>query len=156
MAAQAFKLYNRAIYKIGAGTIDLPGAVRIALFGSGVSASDPADFATRTLSLLGQVSDQVTSGNGYSSSGKTLASESWTAGTSAGQMKFDATDPVWTATGGAINSIKGCVLFMSGASAGACHVLAFASLTSSPFNLASGNTLTLQFNSSGIFTAANA
>jgi hypothetical protein len=155
MAASAFKLYNRAIRKLGAGTIALPGAVRIVLGGSGASAG-AADFATRTLSLLGSLADQVTSGNGYSSSGKTLASEVWTAGTSAGQIKFDAADPVWTATGGAINSIKGCALFMSGASAGACHMLCYASLTSSPFNLASGNTLTLQFNSSGIFTAANA
>lgn len=150
MAAQAFKLYNRAIRKLGAGTIALPGAVRIALVGSA------SNFATSTLTLFGSITDQVTSGNGYSSSGKALASESWTQGTSGGQIKFDATDPVWTATGGAINSIKGCVLFMSGASAGACHLLAWASLTSTAFNLASGNTLTLQFNSSGIFTVANA
>ena len=150
MAAQAFTLYNRAIRKLGAGTIQLPGAVRIALVGSG------SNFTTATMSLFGSVTDQVTSGNGYSSSGKALASEAWTAGASAGQIKFDAADPVWTATGGAINSIKACVLFMSGASAGACHLLAYASLTSTAFNLASGNTLTLQFNSSGIFTVANA
>ena len=150
MAAQAFKLYNRAIRKLGTGTIILPGAVRIALVGSAGS------FATRTMSLFGSQTDQVTEANGYSSSGKALASEAWTAGASAGQIKFDATDPIWTATGGAINSIKACVLFMSGTSAGLCHNLAFASLTSSAFNLSSGNTLTLQFNASGIFTAANA
>jgi hypothetical protein len=150
MAAQAFTLYNRAIHKLGGGVIVLPGAVRIALVGSG------SNFHTSTLSLFTQVTDQVTSGNGYSTSGKALASEVWTAGTSAGQIKFDAADPVWTATGGAINSIKACVLFMSAASAANCHVLARASLTSTAFNLASGNTLTLQFNSSGIFTAANA
>jgi hypothetical protein len=150
MAAQAFKIYNRAIRKLGAGTIQLPGAVRVVLAGSG------GNFATRTLSLLSQLTDEVTEANGYSSSGKALASEVWTAGTSAGQIKFDAADPVWTATGGAINSIKGCVLVMSGTSAGLCHMLAFASLTSTAFNLASGNTLTLQFNSNGIFTAANA
>jgi hypothetical protein len=140
MAAQAFKLYNRAIRKLGAGTISLPGAVRVALVGSA------GNFATRTLSLLSEITDQVTEANGYSSSGKALASEVWTAGASAGQIKFDAADPIWTATGGAINSIKACILFMSGASAGACHMLAFASLTSSAFNLSSGNTLTLQFN----------
>lgn len=148
MAAQAFKLYNRAKRKLGAGTIVLPGAYRIALVGSG------SNFATATISLFGSVSDQVTEANGYSSSGKALASEAWTAGASAGQIKFDAADPVWTATGGAINSIKACVIFASGASAGACHVLAYASLTSSAFNLSSGNTLTIQFNSSGIFTLA--
>lgn len=150
MAAQAWKLYNRAIRKLGAGAIVLPGAVRIALAGSA------GNFATKTLSLLGSLTDQVTEANGYSSSGKTLASEVWTAGTSAGQIKFDAADPVWTATGGAINSIKAAVLFMSGAGAGSCHMLAYASLTSAAFNLGSGNTLTLQFNSAGIFTAANA
>lgn len=150
MAAQAFKLYNRAIRKLGAGTIALPGAVRIALVGSA------GNFATKTLSLFGSQTDQVTEANGYSSSGKALASEVWTAGTSAGQIKFDAADPIWTATGGAINSIKACVLFMSGTSAGLCHNLAYASLTSTAFNLSTGNTLTLQFNSSGIFTAANA
>ena len=150
MAAQAFKLYNRAIRKLGAGTIALPGAVRIALVGSA------GNFATKTLSLFGSITDQVTEANGYSSSGKALASEVWTAGASGGQIKFDAADPIWTATGGAINSIKACVLLMSGASAGLCHLLAYASLTSSAFNLSSGNTLTLQFNASGIFTAANA
>jgi hypothetical protein len=150
MAAQAWKLYNRAIRKLGAGTIALPGAVRIILVGSA------SNFATNTLSLLGSLTDQVTSGNGYSSSGKALASETWTAGASAGQIRFDAADPIWTATGGAINSIKAAVLVMSGASAGACHVLAYASLTSNAFNLASGNTLTVQFSSSGIFNATRA
>jgi len=69
MAAQAWKLYNRAIRKLGAGTINLPGAVRIALVGSG------GNFATATLSLLGSITDEVTEANGYSSSGKALASE---------------------------------------------------------------------------------
>lgn len=149
MAAQAFKLYNRAIRKLGAGAIILPGAVRVILVGSA------GNFATKTLSLLGSITDQVTEAFGYSSSGKPLATEVWTAGVSAGQIKFDAADPIWTATGGAINSIKACALFMSGAAAGSCHMLAYASLTSAAFNLASGNTLTLQFNASGIFTAAN-
>ncbi len=150
MAAQAFKLYNRAIRKLGAGTIALPGAVRCILAGSG------GNFATKTLSLLSQLTDECTEGNGYSSSGKALTGEAWTAGASAGQIKFDANDPIWTATGGAINSIKGVVLAMSGTSAGLCHMLAYASLTSTAFNLSTGNTLTLTFNSAGIFTAANA
>ena len=150
MAAQAFRIYNRAIRKMGAGTVILTSPVRIALVGSG------SNFATNTISLFGSITDQVTSGNGYSTSGKALATETWTAGASAGQIRFDAADPVWTATGGAINSIKACVLFMSGAAAGSCHVLARASLTSAAFNLSSGNTLTLQFNANGVFNAANA
>ncbi len=148
MAAQAWRVYNKAIKKIGNGTIDLPGAIRVALVTSA------SNFATLTLSLLGSLTNQVTEANGYSSSGKALASETWTVGASAGVYALDAADPIWTATGGTIPNIKAAVLFMSGASAGACHLLALASLTSTQFTLASGNTLTLQFNSSGIFTVA--
>jgi len=148
MAAQAWTLYNTAKHKIGAGTLSFPGTYRIALVGSA------SDFTTLTTSLFGSVGDQVTEGNGYSSSGKSLGSEVWATGASAGQKKFDAADVVWTATGGAINSIKAAVIFASSDSAGGCHVLCYASLTSSAFNLAQGNTLTIQFNSSGIFTLA--
>lgn len=149
MAAQAWKVYNKAIGKIGGTGITFPGAIRVALFTSA------SNFATRTFSLVGSITNQVTSGFGYSSSGKALAGESWATGASAGQWRLDASDPIWTATGGTIPNIKGAVLFMSGAAAGSCHALAFASLTSTQFTLASGNTLTLQFNSLGIFTVAN-
>jgi hypothetical protein len=145
MAAQPWKLYNRAIRKLGAGVIALPGAVRIALVTSA------SNFATATLSLLSQVTNQVAAGNGYVTGGQGLAGEVWTAGASAGQIKFDADDPIWTATGGTIPNIKAAVLYMSGTN----HVLGYASLTSSQFTLAMGNTLTLQMHSSGIFTAAN-
>jgi len=148
MAAQAWKLYNNAIKKIGNNTINLgTGSFRIALFTSA------SNFATNAMSLLTSVTNQVTSGNGYSSSGKTLAGEAWTVGASARQYKFDATDPLWTATGGNIANIKGAVIYASGATP---HVLAYASLTSTQFTLASGNTLTLQFNAAGIFTVQNA
>lgn len=150
MPPQAWKLYNRAIRKLGAGTIQLPGAVRCALVGSG------SNFNTATLSLYSQLTDEVPAANGYTTGGVGLTGEAWTAGTSAGQIKFDANDPSWVASGGAITSILGAVLYMSGASAGLQHMLARASLSSANFNLASGSTLTLQFNTAGIFTAANA
>ena len=151
MAASAWTVYNKAIKKIGNGTIDLSSAtLRMALVGSG------GNYATSTLSLLGSITDEVTEANGYSSSGKGLSGEVWTAGSSAGAYKLDATDPVWTATGGAINSIRAAIIFTSGGAAGSCHVLAWATLSTAAFNLASGNTLTVQFNASGIFELANA
>jgi len=151
MAATAWVLYNRAIKKIGNGTINLAGTnFRIALFGSG------GNFATSTLSLLGSATDQVTSGNGYSSSGKALTSEVWTVGTSAGAYKFDVADVVFTATGGAINSIKAAIIYVSGAGAGSCHVLAWSQLTTNAFNLSTGNTLTIQIHANGVFALANA
>jgi hypothetical protein len=147
MAAQAWKLYNLAKKKIGNATINLASAnFRILLVTSA------SNFATKTLILAGSLTNEIADGNGYSTSGKALSGRVWTAGASAQQYKFDVDDPVWTATGGAISNIKAAVILTSGASAGARHLLAYASLTSTQFTLSSGNTLTLQMNSSGVFT----
>jgi len=149
MAAQAFKFYNEAKKKIGNTTLNLAStAFRITLHTSA------SDFATATQSIYNEISGEVTEANGYSSSGKALANEAWTVGASAGQYKFDADDPVWTATGGTIPNIKAAVIWISAAASANRFLLVRASLTSSQFTLASGSTLTLQFNSSGIFTMA--
>lgn len=113
-----------------------------------------SNFATLTLGVYGSLTGEVTEANGYSSSGKALANEVWTVGASAKQYKHDADDVVWTGTGGAINNIKAAVIWLSAASAGGRHLLYNASLTSSQFNLASGNTLTLQFATAGLCTLA--
>lgn len=112
-----------------------------------------SNFGTKTLENWGSVTGEVTEGNGYSSSGAPLSAEDWTVGASAQQYKFDANDPAtWTASGGGLSLIKGAVIFASGASAGACYLLCYASLSTSSFTLADGNTLTVQFHASGIFT----
>jgi hypothetical protein len=147
MAAQAWKLYTKAKLKIANGTCTLPGSWRIALC---TNSGTTGHFAAAGLSLLSQLSGQIADGNGYSTSGKTLAGESWA--TSGAAAKFDANDPAaWTATGGAISNIMGAVIFMSAATAASCHLLCYASLTSTQFNLAQNNTLTLVFNAAGIF-----
>lgn len=113
-----------------------------------------SNAATATLGTIASVTNEVAEGNGYSSSGKALASEVWTVGASAGQYKFDADDVVWTGTGGSIANIKFAVIWISGASAGARHLLCNSQLTSSQFTLSSGNTLTIQMSSSGLLTLA--
>lgn len=150
MAATAWIVYNKAINKLNTGAMSLSGAFRMVLVGSA------GNYATSTMSLLGSVTDQVTSGNGYSSSGKALVSEGFPVGTSAGQYKLSAAALTWTATGGAINSIKAAIIYASGASAGACHLLCWSQLTTAAFNLASGNTLTITPTATGIFTVNNA
>lgn len=147
MAAQSWKFYNLAKKKIGNGTISLASTVmRMSLVTSA------SNFATRTLGTFQSLTNEIADGNGYSTSGKALTGEVWTVGASAQQYKWDADDVVWTGTGGAIANIKGAVIWVSGASAGARHLVAFASLTSTQFTLASGNTLTIQMNSAGIAT----
>lgn len=105
-----------------------------------------------TLSTYASLSGEVSEANGYSSSGKALTGEVWTAGASAGQYKFDADDPFWSANGGTISNIKYAVIWLSGASAGGRHVLCRSLLSSSPFSLSTGNRVTIQLNSSGVLT----
>lgn len=149
MAAQAWKIYNLAKKKIGNTTINLAATTyRMTLHTSASNA------ATLTLSAYSQLTNEVSEGNGYSSSGKALTGEVWTVGASAKQYKFDCDDPVWTATGGTIANIKFAVIWLSAASAGGRHVLCNASLTSSQFTLSQNNTLTVNINSGGVFTMA--
>jgi hypothetical protein len=149
MAAGAWTVYNLAKKKIGNGSISLAStAFRITLHTSASNAN------TATLGVYNSVNNEVTEANGYSSSGKALANEVWTVGASAAQYKFDADDVVWTGTGGSIANIKFAVIWLSAAASANRHLLCRSQLTTSQFTLASGNTLTLQMNSSGILTLA--
>lgn len=142
MAAGAWKLMNKAKKKIGNGTMNLGASTwRIALVKT--LGATPA-----TVSLFSSFTD-VASGNGYSSSGKALGNEAWTVTVGgAGTWKFDADDVVWTASGGNITSIKGAVIYASGATP---HALCYSTLTASQFTLAQNNTLTVQMAATGIF-----
>lgn len=147
MAAQAVKWYNQALKKIGLNEINLLSDTFRAILVTSAS-----NFATATLGLLGSLTGEVTEANGYSSSGKALSTVAWTVGASAMQYKFDADDLSWSANGGTISNIKGIVIAKIGASAGARHLVGYASLTSSQFALAAGNRINVNWNSGGILT----
>lgn len=141
MAVGTFAVFDKFKKKLGAGTVTMSGAKRLVLLKT---------YPALTVSLLGSLT-QVTEANGYSSSGKALATEAWTVSSGgAGTYKFDADDVIFTATGGNITSIKAAAIITSGASAGACHAAFVVSLTSTAFTLNSGSTLTIAFNSAGI------
>jgi hypothetical protein len=145
MAAGAWTVYNESKKYLGNATLNLSTPKRISLHTSASNAN------TATLSVFSELTSEVTSGFGYSSSGKALTTVRWTTGASAGQMMFDADDVVWTGTGGAIANIKFAVISnTSGGAAG--KLLCRSQLTTAQFTLASGNTLTLQMNSAGILT----
>lgn len=148
MAATAYQMYNRAKRKMAAGTINLTAGIpKQALFTSASNAS------TKTLSILSQVTNQVANGNGYTTGGKTLSGVAWTTGASAGQIKFDSNDPLWTATGGNIANIKFAVVhFSAGAASG--HLLCWTRLSTAQFTVSQGNTLTVRQPSAGLFTLA--
>jgi hypothetical protein len=145
MAAGAWTVYNEAKKYIGNATLSLATAKRITLH------STTSNANTATLSIYSELTNEVGSGNGYSSSGKALGNVAWTQGASAGQYKFDADDVVWTGTGGSIANIQYAVISnVSGGASG--KLLCRSQLTSSQFTLASGNTLTIAMNAAGILT----
>ena len=148
MAATAWSVYNTAKKKIGNGTIKLGvDNFKMMLLTSASNAS------TFTLSLASQLTGEVLAGNGYTTGGKLLAGVVWTVGASAKQYKFSSSNPVWTATGGNIASIKFAVIRNSVSATGG-HVLCWSRLTTAQFTLSQTNTLTVQMNASGIFTLA--
>lgn len=144
MATSAFRLYNSAKKYLLTGGIDLDTSVLMAaLVGNAGNASD------YTLSVVGSLSGFAT-GGGYAA--QSLTTVSVKSGTSAKVIMFDAADLVWTASASATTSIKYLVLYVSGASAGAHKMLGWVHLTDTAFTLATSNTLTVQWNASGIFT----
>jgi hypothetical protein len=148
MAVGAFTFYNRSKNNLSNAFTLRAGNFRMQLHTSASNA------ATATLSTIASVTNEVTEANGYSSSGKALASRVWTAGTSAGQMKFDGDDIFWSANGGSISNMKFLVFWASGASAGARKLLGRIQLSTAAFSLSAGNRMTVQFPSGGIFTLA--
>lgn len=115
MSAAAFKIYSKSKKQIGAGNLKLTGNFRMQLHTSASNA------ATLTLGVISSVTGQVTTADGYTSSGVALAGVTWTVGASAKQYAFGAgaTNPFWSASGGSISNIKFAVIWASGASANA-------------------------------------
>jgi hypothetical protein len=146
MAAGAWTFYNEAKKYLMTGDIDLNTSnFRMSLHTSASNA------ATNTLSTKGSVDNEIADGNGYSTSGKALASITWTAGASASEMRFNAAALVWTASGGNIANIRYAVIWTSGASAGARKLLCRSALSTAQFTLTTGNTLTITPSANGIF-----
>src|SRR5438105_1473642 len=138
MAAGAWTFYNKARKNLGAGSIPLLTATfQMTLHTSASNA------ATVTLSVYGSITSEVSEANGYSSSGKSLAGVTWTAGASAKQERFNANANFWSANAGNIANIKFAVLWITRASAGARKLLCFSQLSTAQFTISSGNRLTV-------------
>jgi hypothetical protein len=142
MAASAWAFYNEAKKYIGSATINLSTATAfsMALF----STSSNAD--TATLSTIGSVTNQVASGNGYSSSGKAL-STSWASGASASEWRFTMDAVVWTAAVGNISAIRYAVIYQESDGKLLCR----SALSTSQFSVTPGNTLTVSPSANGVF-----
>ena len=144
MAAGAWTFYNIARKKLADGSFDLDtNAFRMSLYTSASNA------ATLTLSTRTSVTSEVTEANGYSSSGKPLASVTWATGASAKVYRFNCAAIVWTAAACSISGIKFAVIWQS--TGVADKLLCFSQLSTAAFSVTSGNTLTITPSASGIF-----
>ena len=146
MAASAWTVFDAAKNFIGTGSLPLlTGIMRMSLHTSAASTNMSGAITT-----WGSIGSECT-GGGYAR--VTLASRTWTAGTSAGVQKFDFTDPIFTASSSTITSVRYAVIMAStGASQGL--PLAYAALSTASFSVTSPNTLTVQLATTGVFTLA--
>lgn len=147
MAASAWTIFDSAKHKIGNGDIDLSTHLfRLSLHRTSASANLVGD-----ITIFTSVGSQ-SSGGGYAAA--TLASVTWAAGTSAGQQKFDSADPIITASSSVLSAVRYAVIRKSVGSVTSGLLLCFAALSTTEFNISTGNTLTIQMASTGIFTLA--
>ncbi len=156
MAAGTWKIYAAAKDRIGsaAGTIELDGGIfKMALFRTSASA---AILLLSTRNLWSSIPGEITVQGGYASGGETLASVTWSTGTSTKQIKWTylSTGVVFTASGASLNTIKYATIHFSSGAVTSGFLLCFATLSSSAFSISSTNTLTVLPASTGVFTLA--
>lgn len=140
MAAGAWQFTNTAKKSILDGTFDFDtDSFKMALFTS------TSNLSTSSTTYAG-VTNELANANGYTTGGIALTTFTLT-GTST--ITIDTvTDPVWTATGGSLVARFAAVYEVAG------NVVCFCLLDSTPADVTvtSGNTLTVQFNASGMAT----
>lgn len=143
MAAGAWKFYNETKRHLGIGGFDFAGGIFYMML-----VTPASNAATLTLSNKSEITNEIAAGNGYTANGKTLSAPLWITGASVGEYRFDATEVIWTATGGNLpasaSNINFAVIYQSGG-----LLLCFSTLSTSNFNVTSGNTLTVTPNVSG-------
>lgn len=144
MAASAWRVYNEAKKYLLTADLELDStAMRIKLI-KGTAAANVSDYTRSTWASLAGL---TAPGNIPASALQSLTGLVIGSGASAKAIKFDATDPIFTASGGTATSILFAAIGVSG---GKC--LAWCRLSTTAFAVTTGNTLTIAFNASGIFT----
>lgn len=146
MAAGAFTFYDIFSESIGDGTIDLDTDVlKVALHTSAYTPNVATDV---TQSALGN--EHSATSTGYTTGGATLANITWSQ--TGGVATLDNTvDTVWTAQTNGITA-RYAVIYSS--TAGSNNLIGYFLLDGTPADVSAtdGNTLTIEWNASGILT----
>jgi hypothetical protein len=156
MAASGLSFYNLAKKYLMDGTIDLDvdGDFFVHL------ATSASNASTFTLSTLASLTNRLSSARGYTLSGHIVTAQTWSAGASAKEYRFDGSVLPWSASGGNLGSASagtntkfGVLVAVTGASAkdGANKLVGWWKLSTSGFDVTDGNTLTLTPSANGLF-----
>lgn len=107
-----------------------------------------------THGVYADLTNELATANGYTNTGQALASVTWTQ--ASGTATFDAADLVWTASGGSIVARRAVIRAIGTFNSLVDPLVASILLDTTPADVTTttGNTLTLQWNASGIFTLA--
>lgn len=107
-----------------------------------------------THNVYADLTNELATANGYTNGGATLASVAWDQ--VSGTATFDAADTVWTASGGSISARRAVIRVVGTFNSQVDPLIASILLDTTPADVTAtdGNTLTLQWGASGIFTLA--
>lgn len=143
MAADLWVVHDRFKEYEGDGTIDMDNdtfVMRLYSSASNIATTSVGDATTAT--------NELSTANGYTSGGQTVAA-TWVR--SGGTVTFDVADAVWTASGGSITARFAAIVDTTTTPD---EVVAHSLLDNTPANVTAtdGNTFTVQINGSGVFT----
>jgi len=154
MAAGKWKVYDQAKVYLANGTHDLDDATnwKIALFTS-TSNCNTLSVGTAT---YGDLTNEVANGNGYTTGGASLASETYSQ--TSGTATFTSGTGSWTASGGSIVARYAVIYRNATVNSIVKPLLCVCLLDTTPADVTttSGNSLTITMNASGIFTISGA
>lgn len=143
MAADAWVIHDRFKEYMADGTVDLDNdtfVMRLYSSASNIATTSVGDATTAT--------NELSTANGYTSGGQTVAA-TWVR--SSGTVTFDVADAVWAASGGSITARYAAIVDTTTTPD---EVVAHTLLDNSPADVTatSGNNFTVQVNASGVFS----
>lgn len=142
--AASITIYNSFRKYLGDGTIDIDThTFKVMLCSSSYTPSASSH------TVKADVTNELSTANGYTAGGATLGSVTWTQ--SGATVTWDAADTVWPASGGSITA-RYAVIYDDTPTSPADPLVAYILLDTTPADVTAtdGNTLTLQWNASGI------
>jgi hypothetical protein len=107
-----------------------------------------------THNVYADLTNELSTANGYTNTGLALAGVAWSQ--TSGTATFDANDSVWTASGGSIVARRAVIRAVGTFNSLVDPLMLSILLDTTPADVTTttGNTLTLVYNASGIFTLA--